>query len=134
MKEGIDLGLKDEIICLIQELHEMESHAIKSFLGTRDEKYLKVLNKTRELRTKWMQYIFIEEPNSQKWCLEKHSFSASKRATEVATKFLSMGETEKAKECLLDSGEIMGMYYFLDEPKDTPAQSMIKKVYKGLNL
>jgi|GEM_PF-6432645 len=131
--EKIDLSLTDEIISLVKELQEIESHAISSWIGTRNDKYLKILNKTRELRTKWAELIFEEEENSQKWCLIKHIFSANKRASEVATKYLSIGNEEKCKEALLDSGEIIGMYYYLNEKnkKRLISKEALNKLFGG---
>lgn len=130
--EKIDLSLQDEIINLIKELQEIESHSIASWIGTRKGKYLKILNKSRELRTKWAELIFTEEENSQKWCDIKHILSASKRATEVATKYLSLNDEEKCKEALLDSGEIMGMYYYInEEEKEENKNGFFNKLMGG---
>ena len=57
--EKTDISLEDEIICTCKELIEIENHSYASFLGTGDNKWLKVLNKTREIRTKWMEKLFV---------------------------------------------------------------------------
>lgn len=132
--DKIDVSLEDEIICACKEMIEIENHAYASFLGTKDEKWLKVLNKAREIRTKWMEKIFIEEEGTQKWCLEKHTFSANKRLSEVGLKLLSLGKDEEAKEAFFDSGEILGFYYFLNETKEIKenggVMNNIKKGFK----
>jgi hypothetical protein len=127
--EKIDLSLKDEIECMVQELQEAESHCIKSYVGTKDDKFIKTLNKIRELRTKWAEKIFVEQEKTQVWCLNKHLTSASKRATEVGTKLLSLDNEKECKEAFLDSGEILGMYYYLNEEKNNSPEQSIKRSF-----
>ncbi|MFW9880959.1 MAG: hypothetical protein ACFFG0_48475 [Candidatus Thorarchaeota archaeon] len=62
-----------------------------------------------------MEKIFEDEDNTQKWCIIKHILDASKRFTEVATKYLSDGKEAESEEAFTDSSEILGMYYFLNK-------------------
>lgn len=114
----MDTSIEEEIIAVVQELIQTENHAEKSWQGSKDDKWLKIKNRARELRTKWMEKIFVDEDKTHKWCISKHILDVSKRLTEVGTKFLSNKDEESCKEAFLDSAEILGMYYFLNEKSE----------------
>jgi len=124
----VDLTIEEEIIAMVQELIQIENHSERSFQGSRNEKWLKVKNRARQLRTKWMEKIFVDEDKTQKWCAEKHILDASKRLTEVGTKYLSAKDEETCKEALMDSAEVLGMYYFLN---DKSKNNFFKKLIGG---
>lgn len=131
----MDIGLQDEIKEAVSEIIQIESHSCKSFIGTGDNSYLKLLDKARQIRTKWMEKIYTEKDNSQNWCLTKHIFSASTRLSEVGTKLLSLGRFEEGEQAFLDSGEILGMYYFLNtENKDKQNESEKKSFLDRFKL
>ena len=127
----MDVSIQDDLISGIQELIQAEQHCYKSWIGSKNEKWLKLFNRIREIRSKWLEVTFTDEENTQKWCIVKHLLSASTRFSEVGSKFLSDNNLEKSKESFEDSGEIMGMYYYLNEPENSESGGFFDNIKKG---
>jgi len=127
----VDVSIEEDLICGIQDLYQIEQHCYKSFLGSGNIKWLKILNKAREIRVKWRERIFKDEENTEKWCTEGHIFSSSTRFREVGTKMLSI-EDPLSEEAFLDSGEILGMYYYLNEENPQEKKSFFEYLKKGI--
>jgi hypothetical protein len=75
----------------------MEEHFFFTYNKTKDEKYLDLLNQTREIRKNLLKEI-VKNPQGEVWCISKHLLATTMRLMEVGTKKLSDGEIDKAKD------------------------------------
>ena len=107
-----DLGLIDELIELLKQLTSIESHAFSSYVSTKEDKFLKISSKVRELRTKYLSLIAKNE--GQGWCLSKHLIESMMRLQECYTRFISTGQLEEAKICSEDYFDLYALFLLLN--------------------
>ena len=96
-----DIGLLDEIFELCKNLISIETHSFNSFLSSKDEKWLKLSQKAREIRTRYLSLI-TKKNNSQGWCISKHIIESCMRLQECYTRYLSVNQLNDAKLCSED--------------------------------
>ncbi|NMB92390.1 MAG: hypothetical protein GYA31_02080 [Parcubacteria group bacterium] len=96
-KNPLDLSSKEDLAVGIMNLISIEEHLFFTYNKTGDQKYLDILNQTREIRKNLLKEI-VKDPKGEIWCISKHLLALSMRLMEVGTKKLSDGETAKAKE------------------------------------
>jgi hypothetical protein len=96
-KNPLDLSSKEDLAVGIMNLISMEEHFFFTYNKTKDEKYLDLLNQTREIRKNLLKEI-VKNPQGEVWCISKHLLATTMRLMEVGTKKLSDGETDKAKD------------------------------------
>lgn len=93
--KGADLSLEEDLSIGLMNLVSLEEHFYFSAMKTKDDKYLTLLNETREMRKKFLARLVIN-PQGEEWCISKHLLAASMRLYEVGTKELSNGNKESA--------------------------------------
>jgi len=100
-----DVGFVEDCFESCKNMVAFEAHCIGSFGSTNEEKYLENLKWMRSLRTKYLNMI---TPNSkaQEWCMAKHLCLTAMTLQELSTRFLSINDTEKAKQAAKDSTEV----------------------------
>ena len=96
-KNPLDLSSKEDLAVGIMNLISIEEHLFFTYNKTGEQKYLDILNQTREVRKNLLKEI-VKDPQGEIWCISKHLLAVSMRLMEVGTKKLSDGETVKAKE------------------------------------
>ena len=96
-KNPLDLSSKEDLAVGIMNLISMEEHFFFTYNKTKDEKYLDLLNQTREIRKNLLKEI-VKNPQGEVWCISKHLLATTMRLMEVGTKKLSDGEIDKAKD------------------------------------
>lgn len=109
-----DIGFTDEILELCKNLVSIESHAFGSYVSNKDEKWLKISKKAREMRTKWLSLI-TKKNNQQGWCISKHICECLMRLQECYTRFLSTNQQEEAKVCSEDYFELYSLFMILND-------------------
>lgn len=131
-----DISIDSDLIFGIMDLVQAEHHTRFSYLSTKRDDYLKLLNWIRELRTKRMQEI--EKPEESQWhCDLKHLLSACYRFFEVGDKYLASGDAEKAKSYYEDAYSIMEKVYEFNYEKPQTVKKNgyvignIKKIFGG---
>ena len=107
-----DIGLVDEILELCKNLVSIESHAFSSYVSSKNDKFLKISKKARELRTKYLSLITQNE--SQSWCISKHICECLMRLQECYTRFLSTNQIEEAKICAKDYFDMYALFILLN--------------------
>ncbi|GAG66080.1 unnamed protein product [marine sediment metagenome] len=117
-----DIGLVDEILELCKNLVSIESHAFGSYVSSKNEKFLKISKKARQLRTKYLSVITKNE--SQGWCISKHICECLMRLQECYTRFLSTNQVEEAKICAKDYFDMYALFILLNDlDKDIKTKS-----------
>lgn len=96
-KNPLDLSSKEDLAVGIMNLISIEEHLFFTYNKTKDNKYLDLLNQTREVRKTLLQEI-VKNPQGEVWCISKHLLAITMRLMEVGTKKLSDGDKEKAKD------------------------------------
>jgi len=109
-----DIGLTDEILELCKNLVSIESHAFGSYVASKDDKWLELSKKVRQIRTKHLSLI-TKENNRQGWCISKHICECLMRLQECYTRFLSTNQIEEAKMCSEDYFELYSLFMGLND-------------------
>lgn len=107
-----DIGLVEDLFELCKNLCSIEAHALGSYISTKDEKWLKVMQKIRIKRTRYLSLITKNE--GQSWCISKHICESTMRLQECATRFLSTNQLEEAKICAEDEAELYIIFLLLN--------------------
>ena len=124
-----DLSWIEDLSMGISDLISIEGHSQQSYLTSKNELFLRLINDIRKIRTRWMQVVrdelkydtknFLEDcsvligayymlleknkENDQSWCIEKHLLSGYMRCTEVSNKFLEINDfPERNKDGFLN--------------------------------
>ena len=120
-----DLSWKEDLTTGCMNLISIEEHSSQSFFTSEKDYWLKIIDETRKIRTRWMRIILDEEKGSydqfykdagdllgmfywllenrnkekkdQCWCVFKHILASSIRGFEVGNKFLEMQEDKEDK-------------------------------------
>src|SRR3989344_2422989 len=83
-KDKLDLSLGQDLSIGLMNLISLEEHFEFSFMKTNDQRYLQMLEQTRELRKRLLKKI-VKENYAENWCISKHLLAATMRLTEVGT-------------------------------------------------
>jgi len=78
-------------------LIEAEVHLHKTFVDTKDERYLDIIEGLRQMRKEVFE-DFIRNRSEGIWCWSKHMLSLMMELSEVASKELDSGNKEMAKK------------------------------------
>lgn len=112
-KDNLDLSLDEDLSIALMNLVSLEEHSFFSFVKTNNEKFLKVLEITRELRKKLLAKI-VKTDDSETWCMSKHLLAASMRLYEVGNRLLHEKKEKEAKEIYKDAAELYGLFWNLN--------------------
>jgi hypothetical protein len=113
LKEGknpLDLSSKEDLAIGIMNLISIEEHLFYTYNKTQDERYLELLNETREMRKSLLKEI-IKDYEGENWCISKHLLAAAMRLMEVGTKKLSDGQKEEAEELFKKSYDLWNIFW-----------------------
>ena len=97
-KNELDISRDQDLSIGLMNLVSLEEHSFFSYAKTHDEKFLKVLDTTRELRKKLLAKIVKKTDDSETWCMSKHLLASSMRLYEVANRLFHEGNEKEAKE------------------------------------
>lgn len=97
-----DVGFIDDAIFYLQNMIAAETHALESYVSTKDEKWIDIAKKLRRNRSKRM-YRLIPENQGELYCLSKHLLACSMALKELGNRYTEDDEEELAKECFKES-------------------------------
>ncbi len=121
-KNELDLTAGEDLSVALMNIVSLEEHSFFSYVKTKDEKFLSILEICRELRKKLLAKIVNKDENgddeSEKWCMSKHLLAGSMRLFEVGNRLLHEGKSEEAKEMYNDSAELYGLFWKLNIDKE----------------
>src|SRR3989304_57821 len=112
-KSGLDLSAAEDLTVGLMNLVSLEEHAFFSYMKTKEDRFLDMLNITRSLRKKLLEKV-VNKDDSEGWCMSKHLLASSMRVYEVGTKLLGDGKEKEAKEMFEDSAELYGLFWKLN--------------------
>ncbi|MBI2145028.1 hypothetical protein HYU18_01760 [Candidatus Woesearchaeota archaeon] len=109
-KTGLDLSLGEDLSIGLMNLISLEEHFLFSFVKTYEQRYLDMLEQTREIRKRLLKKI-VKENNAEDWCISKHLLAATMRLTEVGTKYLHDGKRKEAEEMFLEAFNLYTLFW-----------------------
>ncbi len=115
-KDKLDLSLGQDLSIGIMNLISLEEHFEFSFMKTDDQRYLGMLEQTRELRKRLLKKI-VKENHAEDWCISKHLLAATMRMTEVGTKYLHDGREKEAEEMFVDAFNVYSLFWAVNSPE-----------------
>ena len=113
-KKELDISIMEDLSIGLMNLVSLEEHCFLSYAKTKDEKFLRTLNTTRELRKKLFALIVKKDDESEKWCMSKHFLGASMRLYEVGNRLFHERNEKEAKEMYNDAAELYGLFLELN--------------------
>jgi len=117
-KNELDLSAGEDLSIALMNIVSLEEHSFFSYIKTQDEKFLDILEISRELRKKLLLNI-INKDDSEKWCMSKHLLASSMRLFEVGNRLLHENKKDEAKEMYHDSAELYGLFWKLNLESET---------------
>ncbi len=112
-KNSLDLSAGEDLSIALMNIVSLEEHSFFSYIKTKDEAFLSVLEITRELRKKLLAKL-VKKDESERWCMSKHLLAASMRLYEVGNRELHEGKKKEAKVFYEQSAELYGMFWKLN--------------------
>ena len=117
-KNELDLSMGEDLSIAIMNIASLEEHSFFSYVKTKDEKFLDILEISRELRKKLLLKI-VTKDDSEKWCMSKHLLASSMRLFEVGNRLLHENKKDEAKEMYHDAAELYGLFWRLNIDSNT---------------
>ena len=115
-KDKLDLSLGQDLSIGLMNLISLEEHFEFSFMKTNDQRYLQMLEQTRELRKRLLKKI-VKENYAENWCISKHLLAATMRLTEVGTKYLHDGKRKEAEEMFIEAFNLYSLFWAVNSPE-----------------
>lgn len=115
-KNELDLSAGEDLSIALMNIVSLEEHSFFSYVKTRDEKFLGVLETCRELRKKLLAKL-VNKDESETWCMSKHLLASSMRLYEVGNRYLHEKKIEEAKQMYDDAAELYALFWKLNLDK-----------------
>ena len=131
-KSGLDLSAAEDLSIGLMNLVSLEEHAFFSYMKTKQDRFLEMLNIVRSLRKKLLKKV-VNKDDSEGWCMSKHLLASSMRVYEVGTKLLGDGKEKEAKEMFNDSAELYALFWKLNVGKGNFDNMVMKNNNKSKN-
>ena len=112
-KNELDLSAGEDLSIALMNLVSLEEHSFFSYVKTKEEKFLEILETCRELRKRLLAKI-VNKDNSETWCMSKHLLASSMRLYEVGNRLLHENKLDEAKEMYNDSAEMYALFWKLN--------------------
>jgi len=125
-KDSLDISAWEDLSIGLMNLVSLEEHSFFSYIKTKDEKFLTVLNTCRDLRKKLLKLIVKGDDGSEVWCMSKHLLASCMRLYEVGNRLVGEGKIQDAKSMYLDAAELYGLFWKLNTKED-------RDLSKGVN-
>ncbi len=135
-KPELDLSLGEDLSIALMNIVSLEEHLLFSFMKTQNEKFLKWLEQTRELRKKLLMKVVKKDDDSEKWCMSKHLLATAMRLSEVGTKYLHSGNRKDAEDIFNDAFEAYSMFLAVNgitsNKKEEIHESKLSKISQAM--
>ncbi len=112
-KNELDLSAGEDLSIALMNLVSLEEHSFFSYVKTKEDKFLEILEICRELRKKLLAKL-VNKDESETWCMSKHLLASSMRLYEVGNRLLHEGKEKEAKEIYKDAAEMYGLFWALN--------------------
>jgi hypothetical protein len=136
-KNKLDLSAGEDLSIALMNLVSLEEHSFFSYVKTKDEKFLEILEISRELRKKLLAKL-VSQDDSETWCMSKHLLASSMRLYEVGNRYLHDKKIEEAKQLYEDAAELYGLFWKLNINSKSNKSSILyenkekKSVFSGI--
>lgn len=111
--EKLDLSSDEDLSIAVMNLISIEEHLFFSAEKTGKTSYFELLQEVREMRKSLLKML-VKEYEGEVWCISKHLLAASMRVMEVATKALTNGETDRARDLFKKSYDLYNLFWGLN--------------------
>ena len=125
-KNELDLSAGEDLSIALMNIVSLEEHSFFSYIKTQDEKFLDILEISRELRKKLLLNI-INKDDSEKWCMSKHLLASSMRMYEVGNRYLHERKMDEAKQSYEDAAELYALFWKLNFDKSSDKNDIVAK-------
>ena len=119
-KNVLDISSWEDLSIGLMNLVSLEEHSFFSYVKTNDEKFLEILEITREMRKNLLKLIVKEDDESEKWCMSKHLLASSMRLYEVGNRLLHENKIQEAKNMYNDAMELYGLFWKINSNNKDP--------------
>ena len=118
-RNELDLSAGEDLSIALMNIVSLEEHSFFSFVKTKDEKFLEILETCRELRKRLLAKI-VNKDESETWCMSKHLLASSMRLYEIGNRLLHEKKMEEAKQSYTDAAELYALFWKLNinNPKE----------------
>ena len=113
-KNELDLSAGEDLSIALMNIVSLEEHSFFSYVKTKDEKFLGILEICRELRKRLLAKIVNKDDDSEKWCMSKHLLASSMRMYEVGNRYLHEKKMDEAKQSYEDAAELYALFWKLN--------------------
>src|SRR3989338_2998445 len=105
---------RENLTVALINIISLEEHSFFSYVKTKDEEFLEILEICRELRKRLLAKIVDKNDDSEKWCMSKHLLASSMRMYEVGNRYLHERKTDEAKQSYDDAAELYALFWKLN--------------------
>lgn len=112
-KGDVDLSRDEDLSIAIMNLISLEEHFYFTAMKTNNQKYLEMLNSTRELRKNLLAKI-VTNPQGEEWCISKHLLASSMRLIEVGTKELAKDNAKEANMFFKSAFDLYSLFFAIN--------------------
>ena len=116
-KNELDLSAGEDLTVALMNIISLEEHSFFSYVKTKDEEFLEILEICRELRKRLLAKL-VHKDESEIWCMSKHLLASSMRMYEVGNRYLHEKKMDEAKQSYEDAGELYGLFWKLNLSAD----------------
>ena len=113
-KNELDLSAGEDLSIALMNIVSLEEHSFFSYIKTKDDKFLEILEICRELRKRLLAKIVKKDDDSEKWCMSKHLLASSMRMYEVGNRYLHEEKMDEAKQSYEDAAELYALFWKLN--------------------
>src|SRR3989344_2484725 len=124
-KNELDLSAGEDLSIALMNLVSLEEHSFFSYVKTKDEKFLEILETCRELRKRLLAKL-VNKDESETWCMSKHLLASSMRMYEIGNRYLHENNIEEAKKLYTDAAELYALFWKLNFDKNMTKKDTIK--------
>ncbi len=112
-KGEVDLSRDEDLSIALMNLISLEEHFYFTAMKTNNQKYLEMLNSTRELRKNLLAKI-VTNPQGEEWCISKHLLASSMRLIEVGTKELAKDNAKEANMFFKSAFDLYSLFFAIN--------------------
>jgi len=124
-KNELDLSAGEDLSIALMNIVSLEEHSFFSYIKTKDDKFLEILEICRELRKRLLAKIVKKDDDSERWCMSKHLLASSMRMYEVGNRYLHEKKMDEAKQSYEDAAELYALFWKLNL-RDRSVESLPK--------
>lgn len=99
-----DIGFIQDVSGMVRDMVAFESHCIDEYASQGSDSSIEDLEWMRRLRAFYLDMIVKE--GGHNWCKSKHLHRIMIGLQEACSRFISVGEFERAKRASIDCGEV----------------------------